>query len=43
MGIAAQDFPSFNISMYFDETSQYISEALKAGGKFRWRRESRLT
>lgn len=33
LGIPAQDFPSFKIGLYFEETSAFIHEALKSGGE----------
>lgn len=32
-GIAALDFPSFKIGLYFEETTNFIHDALKNGGK----------
>lgn len=33
LGIPAQDFPSYKISQWFEETSQFIHEALKCKGR----------
>lgn len=33
MGIPGHDRPSWNIAVYFEQTSKFIDDALKSGGK----------